>query len=141
MLTFAFGYTNGKKGKSHQDKLSDLKKYIDEKNAYGLIVSALDEVAWLYNLRGSDVECNPVFYAYSIVTLDDAILYVEDSKVTDEVRQHLGDHVILKPYAAVFDDLQALSSKLQSSGKKLLTNSKTSLAVEVAVGEVIMARE
>lgn len=87
-------------------------------------------------MRGSDVECNPVFYSYAIVTKDDAILYVEPSKVTDEVKQHLGDQVTLKPYSAAFDDLRQLKETLTRSGKKLLTNPKTSLAVEVAVGEV-----
>lgn len=113
-----------------------MRKHIAERDAHGIIVSALDEIAWLFNLRGSDVECNPVFYSYAIVTKNDAVLYVESSKVTDEVKQHLGSQVTLKPYSAVFDDLRQLKETLTQSGKKLLTNPKTSLAVEVAVGEV-----
>ena len=123
-------------GKSLAAKLEDLRKYIEGKNAYGVVVSALDEIAWLFNLRGSDVECNPVFYSYAIVSQSEAILYVEAAKVTDDVREHLGDSVTLKPYAQVFDDLKKIGEELNSSGKKLLTNNKTSLAVEVAAGQV-----
>jgi Xaa-Pro aminopeptidase len=49
--------------------------------AGALLVTALDEVAWLFNLRGSDVNYNPVFTAYAIVTLDSANLYVNSNKV------------------------------------------------------------
>ncbi|CDH55410.1 creatinase aminopeptidase [Lichtheimia corymbifera JMRC:FSU:9682] len=122
-------------GKSHADKLEDLRKYIVEKGAYGVVVSALDEVAWLFNLRGSDVECNPVFYSYAIISKADAVLYVDPAKVPDAVKEHLGSHVILKPYDAIFDDLRKLSETLGASGEKLIANSKTSLAVEVAAGK------
>ncbi|KAJ8662254.1 hypothetical protein O0I10_001947 [Lichtheimia ornata] len=122
-------------GKSHADKLEDLRKYIVEKGAYGVVVSALDEVAWLFNLRGSDVECNPVFYSYAIISKADAVLYVDPAKVPDAVKEHLGSHVTLKPYDAIFDDLRKLSETLAASGEKLIANSKTSLAVEVAAGK------
>ncbi|KAI9490758.1 peptidase M24, structural domain-containing protein [Zychaea mexicana] len=128
-------------GKSHVDKLDDVRKYIQGKDAFGVVVSALDEVAWLFNLRGSDVECNPVFYSYAIVSLSDAILYVNPSKITEEVRQHLGDLVTLKPYTAVFEDLKQIGDKLSVTAKKLITNSKTSLAVEVAAGQTNVQEE
>lgn len=41
-----------------------------QKNAFALVITALDEVAWLFNLRGSDIEYNPVFFAYSVITLE-----------------------------------------------------------------------
>ncbi|KAI9314514.1 peptidase M24, structural domain-containing protein [Dichotomocladium elegans] len=122
-------------GKSHADKLEDVQKYIAEKNAYGVFVSALDEIAWLFNLRGSDVECNPVFNSYALVTQTEAFLYVEPAKVDDAVKEHLGNHVTLKPYHAAFDDLRELNEALNASSQKLIINSKTSLAVVVAVGE------
>ena len=46
-----------------------------------LVLSALDEVAWLYNLRGSDIKFNPVFFAYAAVTADEAHLFVSDKQV------------------------------------------------------------
>jgi Xaa-Pro aminopeptidase len=96
----------------------------------------LDEIAWLFNLRGSDVECNPVFYSYAIVTLDKTALYVDPSKLSNEVLQHLGDQITIKPYDVFFSDLKAFAIKLKSDNKKLLINSKTSLAVEVALQRV-----
>ncbi|KAI9258225.1 peptidase M24, structural domain-containing protein [Phascolomyces articulosus] len=128
-------------GKSHNDKLDDVRKYIQQKDAYGVVVSALDEIAWLFNLRGSDVECNPVFYSYAVVTNSEAILYVEAAKITDDVRQHLGDSVTLKPYAVIFDDLKQFGEKLTASSKKLIINSRTSLAIEVAAGQLNVQEE
>ncbi|ORZ08655.1 peptidase M24, structural domain-containing protein [Absidia repens] len=122
-------------GKPHHEKLQDLQAHIKEKGAYGIVVSALDEVAWLFNLRGSDIECNPVFISYAIVTQQEAILYVNPDKVTQLVQDHLGGHVILKSYSDFFPDLNKLAPTLRESQKKLITDSKTSLAVQVAVGE------
>ncbi|KAI7852083.1 peptidase M24, structural domain-containing protein [Circinella umbellata] len=128
-------------GKSLVDKLDDVRKYIRSKDAYGVVVSALDEIAWLFNLRGSDVECNPVFYSYAIITESEAILYVEAAKITDDVRQHLGDSITLKPYNAIFDDLKQFGEKLTATEKKLITNSRTNLAIEVAAGQTNIKEE
>ncbi|KAI9308768.1 peptidase M24, structural domain-containing protein [Cunninghamella echinulata] len=122
-------------GKTHQDKITELQGHIKEKNAHGVVVSALDEIAWLFNLRGSDIECNPVFISYAIVTQDEATLFVRLDKITDEVKEHLGSHVTIKPYSAFFDELKKLSPLLEQSKQKLLVDAKTSLAVEVTVGE------
>lgn len=119
-------------GKTIQEKLKDLREYIGSKNAYGTIVSALDEIAWLFNLRGSDIECNPVFFSYAVVSEKDAILYVDLDKVTEEVKEHLGSLVTVRPYSEFFHELK----ELDLNGKRLIVNNKTSLAVEVAVGEV-----
>lgn len=122
-------------GKAVQDKLKELRDHIVEKKAYGTVVSALDEIAWLYNVRGSDIECNPVFFSYSVVTESEAILYIDLDKVTDEVKAHLdASQVTLRPYSEFFEALSEI--KLKLGEKKLLVNNKTSLAVEVAVGEV-----
>jgi len=132
LISLHFGIS----GVSHADKLSALRKELEGKNVDGTVISALDEVAWLFNLRGSDVECNPVFYSYAIVTLDKATLYVDQAKLSDQVLSHLGDQVAIKPYGSFFADLKAMGAKLNSEGKKLLINSKTSLAVEVALAKV-----
>ncbi|KAL9538027.1 hypothetical protein MBANPS3_011252 [Mucor bainieri] len=124
-------------GKSVHDKLEELRTHIKNKSAYGTVVSALDEIAWLFNLRGSDIECNPVFFSYAIVNENEAILYLDLDKLTDEVKSHLGSAVTTKPYSQFFADLKALNL----DGKKLLVNNKTSLAVEVAVGETNVLEE
>ncbi|KAI9289036.1 peptidase M24, structural domain-containing protein [Umbelopsis sp. AD052] len=120
-------------GVSHTDKLASLRKDLEAKKIYGTVISALDEVAWLFNLRGSDVECNPVFFSYAIVTLDQTTLYVDHAKLGNDVLKHLGDQVSIKPYNEFFLDLKNMAATLSSENKKLLINSKTSLAVEFAV--------
>ena len=119
-------------GKSVQDKLADLRKHIQAQKAFGTVVSALDEIAWLFNLRGSDIECNPVFFSYAVVTESSADLYLDLDKVTESVKSHLGSDVSLKAYTQFFTDLK----QLKLDGKKVLVNNKTSLAAEVAIGEV-----
>jgi len=121
-------------GKPHTDKLASLREELTRRNAYGVIVSALDELAWLFNLRGSDVECNPVFYAYAVITHHKATLYLDDAKVTDEVREHLGPGVTLGQYQQIFEDLRHLSENLRQENK-LLINAKTSLALQESAGK------
>ncbi|KAI8071511.1 Creatinase/aminopeptidase [Gongronella butleri] len=129
-------------GQAHQDKLKAVQEHLKaHEHGYGIVVSALDEIAWLFNLRGSDIECNPVFMSYALVTENDAILYVNPEKVTQEVREHLGEHVILKPYGDFLAEVAALKSTLEQSNQKLISNSKTSLAVEVAAGEANIIEE
>ncbi|KAI8341479.1 peptidase M24, structural domain-containing protein [Chlamydoabsidia padenii] len=122
-------------GKAHHEKLKELQDHIKEKGAAGIVVSALDEIAWVFNLRGSDIDCNPVFVSYAIITDTDATLYVNPNKVTQQVQDHLGDHVCVKPYSDFFGDLVEMAPVLRSSQKKLIIDSKTSLAVEAALGE------
>lgn len=55
-------------GKSWQDKISEVRKLMNENKSSVLVLSALDEIAWLFNLRGSDILFNPVFFAYAIIT-------------------------------------------------------------------------
>jgi len=100
-------------GKSHADKLNTIRDLLKKENAYALVVSALDEVAWLFNLRGSDVEFNPVFISYAIVTQDNATLYIDEKKITAQVKNHLGEAINVAPYEQVFSDIQKLSQKPQ----------------------------
>src|SRR5271163_2675150 len=76
-------------GKPYQEKIADLRKELTEKKTSGMVVSMLDEVAWLFNLRGSDIDYNPVFFAYALVTHDSATLYIDEKKLTKQVKDHL----------------------------------------------------
>jgi Xaa-Pro aminopeptidase len=83
----------------------------------------LDEVAWLFNLRGNDIPYNPVFFSYAIVTPTETTLYIDSAKVSTEVKSHLGESVKIRPYEAVFEDsavLAKISTESSSSpGKKV----------------------
>ncbi|TAK46250.1 MAG: aminopeptidase P family protein [Saprospiraceae bacterium] len=72
-----------------------------EKADYHL-VSTLDDIAWLFNLRGGDVPCTPVFYAYAVVATDAAFLFIEESKVPADLKGKLNkDGVIVMPYTSI----------------------------------------
>jgi Xaa-Pro aminopeptidase len=71
----------------------------------------------LFNLRGSDVKYNPVFFAYALVTKNDIILYIDENKLSSEVKGHLGSSVKFRPYNAVFEDLRQLNDKFKSDNQ------------------------
>ncbi|MBQ6049977.1 MAG: aminopeptidase P family protein [Bacteroidaceae bacterium] len=94
-------------GETTTSKLSRLRKELLALHAEGTIVSQLDEIAWLCNLRGKDVHCNPVFVSYMIVTQQNATLYISPKKVTEEVKAYLKEqNILLKEYEEILDDLK-----------------------------------
>ncbi|KAL2132661.1 hypothetical protein VTI74DRAFT_3531 [Chaetomium olivicolor] len=126
-------------GKDTASKLADLRKELEKKKAAGFVLSMLDEIAWLFNLRGSDITYNPVFFSYAIVTQDSATLYVDESKLTGECRSYLEQNkVSVKPYDTLFDDAKALASAAEASAaetpKKYLVSNKGSWALKLALG-------
>ena len=78
-------------GEPVSEKLKRIRTALRGLHAEGMLVSALDDIAWTLNLRGSDVHCNPVFVAYLLIGIDSATLYVDSRKLTDEVRNHLAE--------------------------------------------------
>ena len=78
-----------------------------------MVVNMLDEVAWLFNLRGTDIDFNPVFFAYAVVTQDKVLLFVNAAQVNDTVRAHLGDAVEIRPYDEFFAYLSGLGAELE----------------------------
>ena len=131
-------------GKSFKDKLDDLRKDLKKKKAAGMVVSMLDEVAWLFNLRGSDIPYNPVFFSYAAVTPRSATLYIDAAKVGHDVKDYLGDSVEIKPYAALFSDLTTIAetavkevevnSTTKTKPQKLLLSNKSSWALSLGLG-------
>ena len=73
-------------GESVESKLQRIREEIKKESATAHIIASLDDVAWTLNLRGSDVECNPVFLGYLLITLDEAKLFVDIEKLTDEAK-------------------------------------------------------
>lgn len=103
-------------GKSIHQKFEEIHKEMKEKNANVLVLSALDEIAWFLNLRGSDIEYNPVFFAFVIVINDHFVLLIDSKQVTSEVEQHLkGEaanvNIKIEPYDKIQEVLkQAVES-------------------------------
>lgn len=99
-------------GKSVAEKLNDIRNKMSELKATTHIISSLDDVAWTLNLRGSDVQANPVFLGYIILTMDEAYLFVDEEKLTDEAKKQMEDSdVKVKSYDEFFNHLQSISDE------------------------------
>jgi len=99
-------------GKSAAAKRADVADWLHERKADATVLSALDSIAWAFNVRGTDVSHTPVALAYAIVHADaTADLYVAPEKLTDAVRQHLGNAVRIHERAAFAPALKALAGK------------------------------
>lgn len=119
-------------GKKFQEKIEELRKELDKKKAAGIIISMLDEVAWLFNLRGNDIPYNPVFFSYAAITPTNATIYINADKLTQEAKDHLGQDVAVRPYEALFADLKLLSqgitTDIQTNGASHVNGATTSKA-------------
>ncbi len=94
-------------GESVHERLVRVRAEMEKRGADVLVLSALEDPCWLLNIRGNDIPCTPVVYAYVIVTTDEAALYVSEDKVNDEVRAHLEEAgVMVKPYEELTEDLK-----------------------------------
>ncbi|KAH6604100.1 hypothetical protein Trco_007546 [Trichoderma cornu-damae] len=130
-------------GKSVQNKLSDLYAELEKKRSPGVFISMLDEVAWLFNLRGSDIPYNPVFFSYAVITPKGAALYVDESKLDEDCRAHLAKYdVAVKPYETFFHDAEQLHQQCLASSQNegrgsvgsFLMSNKGSWALKRALG-------
>lgn len=107
-LTFA--------GKSISQKLKEIRTQMKDANASILVLTALDDVAWFLNLRGSDVQYNPVFFSFVIILPDSVVLLVDASKVTPAVQAHFAAesdlNIKIEPYTKVKDVLKQSIEKV-----------------------------
>ena len=76
-------------GETTHDKLGRIRQALRERHADGMLMSALDDIAWTLNLRGTDVHCNPVFVSYLLISSKDVTLYINKEKLTPEVTAYL----------------------------------------------------
>ena len=81
-------------GETLASKVVRIRKSLRELHADGMLVSALDDIAWTLNLRGTDVHCNPVFVSYLLIESDKVSLFVDDNKLSPEVKQYLLDNQV-----------------------------------------------
>lgn len=102
-------------GRSVADKLKFVRAKMQDLGGECYILTALDEIAWILNLRGSDIDYNTVFISYMIVTLQDAYLYVDESKFeSPNIKNELSDNNIhVKPYSQYMEDLKTITEKVQ----------------------------
>ncbi len=91
-------------GKSSREKLSDLRQAMAEEQADYFILTSLDDIAWLFNLRGHDIPCNPVVLAYAVIARESgSCLFLEESVLNEEIRQELaGNQIQVHPYDSIY---------------------------------------
>lgn len=89
-------------GEAIQDKMARVRRALRDVHADGMLISALDDIAWILNLRGSDVHCNPVFVSYLLIASDKATLFVNEQKLPAEVKGYLIQaRVSIAPYDSI----------------------------------------
>lgn len=82
-------------GESAQSKIARIRQELRERHVEGMLVSALDDIAWALNIRGTDVHCNPVVVSYLLITMDSVTLYINSDKLTPVVREHLAANGVM----------------------------------------------
>lgn len=96
-------------GKSRADKLAELRALMAEKKADSFILTSLDDIAWLFNIRGNDVAHNPVVLSYAVIRMTECLLFVQEEAISAQVRAELeADGVTLCPYNAVYEYVKTL---------------------------------
>lgn len=97
-------------GESMSSKISRIRKALRSLHADGMLVSALDDIAWTLNLRGTDVHCNPVFVSYLLVSSERVSLFVDEKKISVEVANYLEQNgVSIYKYNKVEEGLKSYS--------------------------------
>ena len=94
-------------GESSRDKIGRIRQTLREKHADGMLMAALDDIAWTLNLRGSDVHCNPVFVSYLLISSKSVTLYINKVKLTPEVSAYLkAEDIKVEDYEQVENGLK-----------------------------------
>lgn len=107
-----FVHPTERAGKTVAEKLNDIRQKINDISASAHIISSLDDVAWTLNLRGSDVEANPVFLGYIYLSLNNAILFVDLEKLNSETRKHLDEALVkIEPYEKFYSFLASIKDE------------------------------
>lgn len=104
-------------GQSTTSKLEALRKALKKQRADFHLISSLDDMAWLFNIRGSDVKCNPVVLSFALISQDNAVLFIDQAKLREtDKKQLMADGVELQPYEMV----DRLLAELPASSSILL---------------------
>ncbi|XP_058832676.1 xaa-Pro aminopeptidase ApepP isoform X2 [Topomyia yanbarensis] len=130
-IPLALEYT----GQSVAKKLEIIREKMVDKRASVLVVSALDEIAWFLNLRGSDIDYNPVFFSYALITLDDLYFFVDDSKLSPAVSDHFRANEVQPKIHPYGDVQQVLKSLAESSANRVWISLGSSYALTALIPE------
>lgn len=112
-------------GESSQKKLARIRTFMQERNIDVHIISSLDDIAWYLNMRGNDIDCYPVVLSYLMIEQTKTTLFVDERKLDECLRtQFANDHVTIKPYQAIYDEVKTLNKNSKILLDKATVNYK-----------------
>ena len=113
-------------GESFSDKLSRIRAVMKEKKATTHILASLDDIAWLFNIRGRDVKSNPVVLSYAVITIDSVYLFIDKNKIGKDIRAELSkENVQIKRYEEVYEFIK----NIDENEVVLIDTSKVNYAI------------
>lgn len=97
-------------GMDTSEKLKTIRDYMDEHNCDSHLITTLDDIAWIFNIRGNDIECTPVVLAYALITKENAYLYLQDQAYDEKIVNALKEQgVEIKKYYDIYEDVKKLT--------------------------------
>ena len=113
-------------GESFSDKLSRIRAVMKAKKATTHILASLDDIAWLFNIRGRDVKSNPVVLSYAVISIDSVYLFIDKNKIGKDIRAELSkENVQIKGYEEVYEFIK----KIEENEVVLIDTSKVNYAI------------
>lgn len=113
-------------GEGFSDKLSRIRAVMKEKKATTHILASLDDIAWLFNIRGRDVKSNPVVLSYAVISIDSVYLFIDKNKIGKDIRAELSkENVQIKGYEEVYEFIK----KIEENEVVLIDTSKVNYAI------------
>lgn len=113
-------------GEGFSDKLSRIRAVMKEKKATTHILASLDDIAWLFNIRGRDVKSNPVVLSYAVITIDSVYLFIDKNKIGKDIRAELSkENVQIKGYEEVYEFIK----NIDENEVVLIDTSKVNYAI------------
>ena len=117
-------------GKTYKEKVKEIRVALKEKGADYNIISSLDDIAWIYNFRGDDVQHNPVALSFTVISEKKASLYINKNKLNEEAKKYFKDNKVeVKGYFEFFEDIKKLK------GNILVDFNKISYAIYEAISK------
>lgn len=134
--TETFHYDEKYAGKSISEKLTQVRESMKGYNCRSHIVTKIDEIAWLYNLRAHDVPHFPVALAYTIIKENDAMIYIDASRLDEESKTLFAqNHIQVKDYEAIYEDVKTLEGPVLVDGNFVNSKIVYSLNTEIVYAQ------
>lgn len=142
VLTKAYILEEKYSGKSIEDKLKQLRQKLSTKDANAIVIGMLDNIAWLFNIRANDVECNPVLISYAFVLDDKAILFTDTNRIDKDIITILENSgVEFRDYEEIFEYITKIDRKLtvlvddKNTNFELYNRLSKNKNIKVVIGE------